>query len=178
MKIDNRQEYIANSVNPIFGRMFELRLNLPLQKDLCIRVKDHDVLGSDDIIGETWIDLENRINTKYRATCGLPLKYYTTGHNCWRDSKLPSQILHDICKKRKLNYKLPTNDLDGMQEQLCLNLLHELNLIPEHVETRRLFNSVQPDIEQGRLQMWIDIFLKSEGLPGSPVDITPRKPQK
>ena len=56
--------------------MFELKVVLPLQKDLCIRVKDYDLISSDEIIGETWIDLENRLLTKYRATCGLPSAYY------------------------------------------------------------------------------------------------------
>ena len=55
--------------------MFELQLILPIQKDICIRVKDYDLFSSDDTIGETWIDLENRLLTKYRATCGLPLLY-------------------------------------------------------------------------------------------------------
>ena len=55
--------------------MFELKVSLPLQKDLCIRVKDFDLLTSDESIGETWIDLENRLLSKYRGTCGLPRAY-------------------------------------------------------------------------------------------------------
>ena len=55
--------------------MFEMKIVLPLQKDLCIRIKDYDLICSDEIIGETWIDLENRFMSKHRATCGLPLAY-------------------------------------------------------------------------------------------------------
>lgn len=55
--------------------MFEIKIVLPVQKDICIRCKDYDLFSSDDTIGETWIDLENRLLTKYRATCGLPLLY-------------------------------------------------------------------------------------------------------
>ena len=55
--------------------MFELKVVLPLQKDLCVRVRDYDLLMSDETIGETYIDLENRFMTKHRATCGLPLAY-------------------------------------------------------------------------------------------------------
>jgi len=64
-------------VNWIFihERMFEMKVVLPMQKDLCIRIKDYDLICSDEIIGETWIDLENRFMTKHRATCGLPLAY-------------------------------------------------------------------------------------------------------
>ena len=56
--------------------MFELKVTLPLQKDLCIRVKDYDLLSADEIIGQTWVDLENRLLSKYRATCALPTSYY------------------------------------------------------------------------------------------------------
>ena len=55
--------------------MFEFEASIPLQKDLCVRVMDYDRLSSDDIIGETWIDLENRLLSKYRATCALPGSY-------------------------------------------------------------------------------------------------------
>ena len=55
--------------------MFEMKVILPLQKDLCIRIKDYDLLMSDETIGETHIDLENRFLSKHRATCGLPLVY-------------------------------------------------------------------------------------------------------
>ena len=56
-------------------RMFELKAFIPLDKDLLIQVKDYDLIGSDDIIGETRIDLENRLLSKYRATVGLPKTY-------------------------------------------------------------------------------------------------------
>lgn len=55
--------------------MFELKSIIPIAKDLIIRIKDWDLLTSDEIIGETTIDLENRLLTKYRATCGLPFQY-------------------------------------------------------------------------------------------------------
>lgn len=57
-------------------RMYELTANIPLAKDLKIVIKDRDVLGKDDIIGETMIDLEQRLLSSYRATCGLPKEYY------------------------------------------------------------------------------------------------------
>jgi len=57
--------------------MFELKTALPIHKDLNIRIKDYDLLGSDDVIGETVIDLENRFLSKHRATVGLPKTYCT-----------------------------------------------------------------------------------------------------
>lgn len=57
--------------------MFEINTLLPVHKDLIVRVKDYDIISSDDVIGETVIDLENRYLSKHRATCGIPLSYCT-----------------------------------------------------------------------------------------------------
>lgn len=48
-----------------------------MEKDLTVQVFDWDLIGTDDKIGQTTIDLENRYYTKYRAWCGLPKSYYT-----------------------------------------------------------------------------------------------------
>lgn len=56
--------------------MYELDVKIPIAKDLKITIKDRDVLGRDDVIGETVIDLEQRLLSQYRATCGLPNEYY------------------------------------------------------------------------------------------------------
>ena len=34
------------------GRMFEVKATLPREKDLRVIVKDYDLIGSDDIIGD------------------------------------------------------------------------------------------------------------------------------
>ena len=97
--LDNRDEKISNTTNPIFGkfveiklnfhsklisflffsfiflRMFEMKTIIPIAKDLIIRVKDWDLLTADDLIGQTTIDLENRFLSKYRPICGLPVQY-------------------------------------------------------------------------------------------------------
>lgn len=60
-----------------FLRIFELNATIPIIKDLRISVMDYDVIGRDDLIGETVVDLENRFLSRFRACCGLPQTYCT-----------------------------------------------------------------------------------------------------
>jgi len=80
-------------------RMFELPTSIPVAKDLHVSIMDFDLVSADDLIGETTIDLENRLLSKHRATVGLPQSYCTSGVCRWRDSKLPTQILAEFCEK-------------------------------------------------------------------------------
>lgn len=57
-------------------------------------VFDHDLVGSDDLIGETRVDLENRFFSRHHAGCGLALHYdkwvmalasYDDGDNDYND---------------------------------------------------------------------------------------------
>jgi len=56
-------------------RVFELTVSFPLETELTLYVFDHDLVGSDDLIGETHVDLENRFFSRHRAGCGLALHY-------------------------------------------------------------------------------------------------------
>ena len=42
---------------------------------LTVQVVDWDLVGADDLIGETRIDLENRFYSRHRATCGVANTY-------------------------------------------------------------------------------------------------------
>jgi dysferlin len=57
--------------------MFEFKARIPIEKDLKIKVMDYDMVSSDDVIGETVIDLENRLLSLSHAICGLPSTYST-----------------------------------------------------------------------------------------------------
>uniref|UniRef100_A0A671TXI0 Myoferlin n=1 Tax=Sparus aurata TaxID=8175 RepID=A0A671TXI0_SPAAU len=195
--VDDRDHYLPNTTNPVFGRMFEMSCFLPQDKDLKISVYDYDLLSRDEKVGETVIDLENRFLSRYNSYCGLPQTYCISGVNQWRDQLKPSQILENLARMKGLSkprtedngtsltfngtqYTLAQfgNHLGEARERLCLHVLRKQGLVPEHVETRTLYSSFQPNLSQGSLQMWVDVFPKSIGIPGPPFVITPRKPKR
>ncbi|XP_006144124.1 fer-1-like protein 4 [Tupaia chinensis] len=96
---DTKDRYIPKQLNPIFGEVLELSISLPAEPELTVAVFDHDLVGSDDLIGETHIDVENRFYSHHRANCGLASQYDTDGYNAWRDAFRPSQILAGLCQR-------------------------------------------------------------------------------
>ncbi|XP_038407049.1 fer-1-like protein 5 isoform X3 [Canis lupus familiaris] len=202
-KMGNRDKYHPNTLDPIFGIMFELSCIIPLEKDLEIQLYDFDLFSPDDKIGTTVIDLENRLLSGFGARCGLSKSYCQSGPFRWRDQMTPSFLLERHAKQKGLppplfspeedtvfyngkNFKLQSFEptpptlhyLGPKKERLALYLLHTQGLVPEHVETRTLYSDSQPGIDQGKVQMWVDIFPKKLGPPGPPVNIRPRKPRR
>lgn len=49
--------------------------------------------------------------------------------------------------------------------------------MPEHVETRALYEPNNPGIVCGRVEMWVDVLPKDLGIPPAATDITPRAPK-
>lgn len=74
-RVSDKENYVSKQLNPVFGKCFEIEATFPQDSMLTIQVLDWDLVGSDDLIGETRIDLENRFYSKHRATCGLAYKY-------------------------------------------------------------------------------------------------------
>lgn len=205
-KYDDQDNFKPNTLNPVFGKTFEFKAEIPKVKDLKIQVMDYDYLSRDDLIGETVIDLEQRLLSRFHAKCGLQKTYFTSGPNAWRHCEKPFTILERYCEMtlkpftffagKKENpdriviadreYTLaqfeegtpPQTEVGAAHERLALHILHTFKLVPEHVETRSLYSPVQPDIEQGKVQLWVDIFPKDEGTPKPPVVIDERKPVK
>nr|XP_058962380.1 myoferlin-like [Pocillopora verrucosa] len=201
---DDKDVYKPYTVNPVFGRLFEFTATVPLVKDLKIAVMDYDLIGRDDVIGETQIDLEQRLLSRYRASCGCSKSYCKSGPNKWRDGRKPRTILRDWCVMHNKSLPVYTDEpcsvtvdeqtytlaefeegtiihsyLGKQQSRLALHVLNKMNIVPEHVETRGLYNKTQqPTMEQGKLQLWVDIFPAAEGKAPAAVDITPREPQE
>ncbi|XP_006147704.1 myoferlin isoform X1 [Tupaia chinensis] len=201
--IEDRDHYIPNTLNPVFGRMYELSCYLPQEKDLKISVYDYDTFTRDEKVGETIIDLENRFLSRFGSHCGIPEQYCVSGVNAWRDQLKPTQLLHNVARFKgfpppilsedgsRIRYggrdytldefeanKILHQHLGAPEERLALHILRTQGLVPEHVETRTLHSTFQPNISQGKLQMWVDVFPKSLGPPGPPFNITPRKAKK
>uniref|UniRef100_A0A8B9I146 Fer-1 like family member 6 n=1 Tax=Astyanax mexicanus TaxID=7994 RepID=A0A8B9I146_ASTMX len=203
--IKDRDNYIPKQLNPVFGRSFEIQASFPKESLLKILIYDYDVIGGDDLIGETQIDLENRFYSRHRAMCGIPSEYAIEGYNAWRDCIKPTDLLIKLCKDNRLDSprftpgritigekvytgKTVFADEDQMvesYEHLALKVLHRweempgvgCKLVPEHIETRALYIKDKPGLDQGQVQMWVDIFPMDMPHPGPPVDISPRKPK-
>ncbi|XP_076798306.1 otoferlin isoform X3 [Arvicanthis niloticus] len=206
--IRDKENYISKQLNPVFGKSFDVEASFPMESMLTVAVYDWDLVGTDDLIGETKIDLENRFYSKHRATCGIAQTYSIHGYNIWRDPMKPSQILTRLCKEGKVDgphfgphgrvkvanrvFTGPSEieDENGQRkptdEHVALSALRHwediprvgCRLVPEHVETRPLLNPDKPGIEQGRLELWVDMFPMDMPAPGTPLDISPRKPKK
>ncbi|XP_053689019.1 otoferlin-like [Sabethes cyaneus] len=208
-RISDKENYVSKQLNPVFGKCFEIEATFPQDSMLTVQIYDWDLVGSDDLIGETRIDLENRFYSKHRALCGIAARYEDTGYNQWRDPMKPTQILTKLCKENKLEppqylqdrvtigrycFTFAHEEIQAWNgpttckfrdEHLALAVLHRweeiprvgCKIVPEHIESRSLYSSDKPGIEQGKLEMWVDMFPMDMPLPGPPVDISPRKPK-
>ncbi|XP_015263634.1 PREDICTED: fer-1-like protein 5 [Gekko japonicus] len=126
----------------------------------------------------------------------------SSGPSQWRDQLTPSELLEHFVRIKNIpmpeisedgnkatfmdrtfqlsdfETKKPSHNYVGPpKERMALHLLRSCGLVPEHLETRALYNSALPGIEQGKIQMWVDAFPESLGEPGPAFDITPRRPK-
>ena len=61
--------------NFLLFRCFEFEATFPFDNIVTVSVWDWDMLGSDDMIGQTKIDIESRFYSKHRPSCGVALDY-------------------------------------------------------------------------------------------------------
>jgi len=201
----DKDKYVSKQLCPEFGRCFEFNTIVPFATNVRVQVMDWDMLSGDDLIGETYVDIENRFYSKHRPSCGIQLNYKTHGYTKWRDPQRPASILTKLCKEYALDgpyfhngvctingksweaapFMIDDKGKEVVTDELCaLEALHNFHtlapkgfhLVPEYVETRSLYNPEKPGIEMGRVQMWIDMFPLDLTMPGPPVNIECRKP--
>lgn len=152
---------------------------------------DRDEATSDDLIGFTEIDLEDRWYSSHMAHVGLPKEFNRVGYNAWRSKELPSEILNRLCHHNawpdpifygnKIQIgtmtffdqtKISVNE--DLNERLCLSALKQMKgfgFVPEHVETRSLYRPDRLGMEQGKLQLWIELHEIDN--PPPPINIFP-----
>ncbi|CAQ35045.1 C2 domain-containing protein [Caenorhabditis elegans] len=283
--VNLKKNYRSECCDPIFGERVDMTVTIPLEKDLKITVMGKRRILSDQEIGSTTIDLENRLLTKWRATGGLSGQFTVQGELQWRDQMTPMEILKSYCYKMMLSVpKIESrqtergeekgitiekitfwfsevlhvfeneeiamlnsqrqkagkeNFSDGSDQQnedvsdgswdeedlerekeklkwekhrskgkplkkvttekaetadgelrkkakmrimgsqlqtIALFILRQMNLVPEHVESRPLFSDKGGRTQKGELRMFVDIFPMEYGAIPAPFNIAPRKP--
>ncbi|MCP9264725.1 hypothetical protein DINM_022871 [Dirofilaria immitis] len=199
-----RKDYRPGSLNPLFGQMVEMEVEIPIDKNLIVSVLDR-----------------HRI---FSATVGLPQQYTIQGPLVWRDQLTPLSILkrqviilifnlyrtfivskllidspqiiwHEVLMKDKDVgiaiagvavwfsdiEKGPPNHVDILGrplQRVALYILSKMNLVPEHVETRPLYSAINPENECGKLEMFVDLFPHAVGSIPPPLNISLRQPHK
>uniref|UniRef100_A0A674C754 Fer-1-like protein 4 n=1 Tax=Salmo trutta TaxID=8032 RepID=A0A674C754_SALTR len=141
--MDSKDSYIPKQLNPVFGEVFELTVSFPLETELTLMVFDHNLVGSDDLIGETRIDLENRFYSHHYAGCGIALYYDTDGYNKWRDAKKPSAILAELCRKNTI----PSPEY----RELEIKVLNKIFKVPDEAFPEELLkknNKTEEDLRE------------------------------
>lgn len=81
-----------------------------MESMLTVAVYDWDLVGTDDLIGETKIDLENRYYSKHRATCGVSQTYSMYEQSFFCPTFCLSHLPHQAeISRRSLPPLLPAN---------------------------------------------------------------------
>ncbi|KAB1262325.1 Fer-1-like protein 4 [Camelus dromedarius] len=175
-RLDTKERYIPKQLNPIFGEVLELSISLPAEPELTVAVFDHDLVGSDNLIGErptlTW-------KTDSIATTGRTVGW-PPSMMCESSRALRSHSKSDQRQSSGGESKVVSEVPEEAQALQVLRHWQEMpglgiQLVPEHVETRPLYHPRNPGLLQGSLHMWIDIFPRDVPAP-PPVDIKPRQP--
>ena len=115
-EFNERDNYILDEPNPDFGSHYDFPVVLPGCPPVRIDIMDYDDLFGDDLIGTTWIDIEDRyFLAEWRALADKPVEYRQLYHpssavsqgvvKCWVEIN-PTKVkpedvepIYDIRKK-------------------------------------------------------------------------------
>uniref|UniRef100_A0A1I8F3E7 C2 domain-containing protein n=1 Tax=Macrostomum lignano TaxID=282301 RepID=A0A1I8F3E7_9PLAT len=201
------ENYIPKQLNPVFGKCFELEAKFPQDSGLQLLVMDWEIcspaMTSSGRPGSTW---RTACTAGTEPPAVLPIEYSTFGYNdggpaaavnntgstlaaktSWTPPKYEPAYSRVTVDGRTFYEHSEVEDEAGNKTQsnepLALKVLNNWDqvtgvaLVPEHVESRPLFSPEKPGIEQGRVEMWVDLFPTELGRSPPPqVDISPRQP--
>ena len=86
--ISERDNYIKDSHNPNFNKMFEFHTPFPGSGLLKIQLWDHDRVFGDDFIGETLVDLEDRFfSPEWQSIKNKPVEFRQLYHQSTKVSQ-------------------------------------------------------------------------------------------
>ena len=86
--VDEKKKYIKNSNNCKWYQYYDLLVELPGSSKLTLQVMDHDALFSDELIGETSIDIENRyFDYSWQALENKPIEVRKLHHPDYEKSQ-------------------------------------------------------------------------------------------
>lgn len=146
VKINDKKNYLPETVNPEFFRCFEINTTLPGPSSLEIEAWDYDTVSGDDFIGKTTIDLEDRLFHKAWKQMGMFPKPPAD-----RYPPKPGMLAPGSCV-------------------VCFCFFCFLGPLRFHaaallsvaaVERRSLYNPTSSN-PQGSLELWVDILTASE----------------
>ncbi|RWS24989.1 otoferlin-like protein, partial [Leptotrombidium deliense] len=180
-KVSDKENYVPNQLNPVFGKCFEFNATFPQDCFLTVQIKDHDLIGSNEMIGETRIDLEHRFYSYYRMSCGLAKVYETKGANKWRDSAKPTTILTQLCKYMRTTATFETNTVKmgnilftfkdpEVEKQKAINEPRtQQKLVKQKVEEKNEINKIEEEKPLDNEQMALAILNNLEKAVGVPL---------
>ena len=95
---EDKDAMVEQHLNPNYWSSYEFQATLPGNGECKIQIWDHDKLGMDDLVGETFIDIENRwFNQEWRA--------------------------HDLKPAERRTLKLPGSSMSQGKIQLWVDIL-------------------------------------------------------
>ncbi len=108
---DERDNYVLDEPNPFFGKHYDFPVVFPGCPPCRVDIMDYDDLFGDDLIGTSWIDLEDRyFLPEWRALAEKPVEYRQIYHpssavsqgvfKCWVEIN-PAKVEPEMEEKLK-----------------------------------------------------------------------------